>query len=96
MVLLTITPLIQRGLKELEKFNHNPDDDDGQDVQKDATSEPSLSDPQIGKPISHGQIIDLSRSLKAKQLQDYSLESLLKGTKIYVPPPPPKPEPVCV
>lgn len=26
----------------------------------------------------------------------YTLNSLLRGTKIYIPPPPPKPEPVCL
>lgn len=91
MVLLTITPLVLEGLKEL-KF------EEGKEIQESmeltASGEPSLLDPQVGNPISHGQIIALSRDLKTKQLERYTLEDLLKGSKIYVPPPPHKPEPV--
>lgn len=55
----------------------------------------------LNAPISHEQLIGLSRYLKSKpDGQDgdsntpTSLNSLLHGTKIYVPPPPKKPEPV--
>ncbi|KAI9686769.1 MAG: hypothetical protein M1822_002829 [Bathelium mastoideum] len=66
-----------------------------------SSSEPLLEDPEVGKPISHGQLIDICRSLK-KHYQDsnglavqvpYHLEELLRGSKVYVPPPPPKKEP---
>jgi len=57
-------------------------------------TEPSLKDPKVGNPISHGQVIDLSRQLKAQGLSPCRLETLLKGAKVYVPPPPPKKEPV--
>jgi len=43
--------------------------------------EPSLSNPTIGNPISHGQIIDLWRELKTR-------------VRVYIPPPKTKPEPV--
>jgi hypothetical protein len=58
-------------------------------------TEPSLLNPKVGNPISHGQVIDISRDLHAHQIQPRSsLETLLRGSKVYVPPPPPKAEPV--
>jgi len=68
--------------------------------------EPALSDPAPGNPISHGQLIELSKTLKRCVLdsdvasdQDevipYRLNDLLRGSKIYIPPPKPKAEPVC-
>ena len=55
----------------------------------------------LNSPISHDQVIGLSRYLKSNP-DDHdgdsntptSLNSLLHGTKVYVPPPPKKPEPV--
>jgi TMEM199 family protein len=62
---------------------------------KIATSlEPSLNDPKVGNPISHGQAIDLSRQLKTRGILPCSLDVLLRGAKVYVPPSPPKTEPV--
>ncbi|ESU17821.1 hypothetical protein FGSG_13886 [Fusarium graminearum PH-1] len=58
------------------------------------TNEPSLDDPQIGKPISHGQIVDLWKRSKAQDDANYTLEQLLRGASVYIPPPPPKPEPL--
>ncbi|KAF5233729.1 hypothetical protein FAUST_7980 [Fusarium austroamericanum] len=57
------------------------------------TNEPSLDDPQIGKPISHGQIVDLWKRSKVQDDANYTLEQLLRGASVYIPPPPPKPEP---
>ncbi|KAI6710116.1 hypothetical protein PZA11_007704 [Diplocarpon coronariae] len=57
------------------------------------TAEPSLLNPRLGDPISHGQIVELSQDMKARQLQPHRLEDLLKGARVYIPPPPPKPEP---
>lgn len=58
-------------------------------------TEPSLIEPEIGKPIAHRQIIQLSRSLRqAENPCDFTLEKLLRGSEVYTPPPPPKPEPV--
>jgi hypothetical protein len=68
-------------------------DEASQAVQENRRSEPSLSEPALGKPISHGQIIDISKKLKELELSPYHLDILLRGSKIYVPPPPPKPEP---
>jgi TMEM199 family protein len=58
------------------------------------SDEPSLKNPRIGNPISHGQVIGLSKLLKAHGIFPNSLDLLLRGARVYVPPPPPKPEPV--
>ncbi|KAH7383089.1 endoplasmic reticulum-based factor for assembly of V-ATPase-domain-containing protein [Cadophora sp. MPI-SDFR-AT-0126] len=57
------------------------------------SSEPTLCNPRIGNPISHGQVVDLSQDMKALELQPCRLEDLLKGARLYISPPPPKPEP---
>lgn len=56
--------------------------------------------PGLNAAISHDQLIGLSRYLKSS-LEDgdrtpWTLNSLLRGTKVYVPPPPKKPEPVRI
>lgn len=57
-------------------------------------TEPSLEHPKLGDPISHGQVIDLWKVLKAPQDQPRSLDSLLRGSRVYNPLPKPKQEPV--
>ncbi|KAI1051549.1 hypothetical protein LB506_003664 [Fusarium annulatum] len=57
------------------------------------TKEPTLDDPKLGNPISHGQIVDLWKQLKAQGNSNFTLEQLLRGASVYIPPPPPKPEP---
>ncbi|CAK7264929.1 hypothetical protein SEPCBS57363_001331 [Sporothrix epigloea] len=60
--------------------------------------EPDLTFPDIAKPISHAQVIQLSKALKALTVSDApgdappTLEALLVGTRVFLPPPPPKPE----
>ncbi|PQE19346.1 ATPase vacuolar ER assembly factor Vma12 protein [Rutstroemia sp. NJR-2017a BVV2] len=66
--------------------------DDGGSINKLA-SEPSLADPKIGNPISHGQVLDIWRNWKSHDESCPSLETLLQGSRVYIPPPPPKPEP---
>jgi len=56
--------------------------------------EPSLLNPKPGNPISHGQVVDLSRRLKSRNLSPSRLNVLLRGSRVYIPPPPPRPEPV--
>lgn len=58
------------------------------------STEPPLSNPKVGNPISHGQVIDISCDLKSHGIQPSSLEALLKGSRVYVPFPEPKAEPV--
>lgn len=60
------------------------------------SGESNLSNPKIGEPISHGQIIDIGRDMKIMGLYPQSLEILLQGSKVYIRPPPPKPEPVSL
>ena len=75
--------------------------------------EPSLDEAALGRPISHGQIIDLSKLLRhhldehehkqgngylqtANGSFQFSLKSLLRGSKVYVDPPKPKAPPVSL
>ena len=53
----------------------------------------------VGAPISHDDLIALARYYRNTAEADgernpYTLDTLLRGTSVYVPPPPPKPEPV--
>ncbi|KAK0815837.1 ATP-dependent DNA helicase chl1 [Friedmanniomyces endolithicus] len=56
-----------------------------------------LSGLEIGKPIEHHDLIDISRFLTQRGngpgARRYRLDVLLKGALVYQPPPPPKPEP---
>ncbi len=88
MTLLTITPSIAEGLERWNKIA--PDDRKGESKE----GEPTLQEPLVGNPISHGQIIDLSKNLKGSDDKEWRLEGLLRGSQVYVPPPPPKAEPV--
>lgn len=59
-------------------------------------SEPSLADPKIGNAISHRQVLDIWRELKSHDELCPSLETILRGSHVYIPPPPPKPEPASL
>ena len=97
MVRLTVTPAILRALEELQHSGQAPE-------ASPPASEPSLDQPAIGKPITHGQIIAISKTLKELRtatadgkLDDtvsFHLDDLLRGSKVYVEPPKPKLEPV--
>lgn len=90
MVLLTITPAIVEAIQHREK---------NVPVERPVEEgEPTLENPAVGKPITHGQIIELWKDLKEQgdEHTKYSLELLLRGSKVYLPPPPPKPEPVSL
>lgn len=88
MVLLTITPSILNGLQEWKQLSL-PEQGRLQRNEND----PSLDDATVGNPISHGQIVDLWSALRDVENGFYSLEKLLQGSRVFVPPPPPKPEP---
>ncbi|KAF7562073.1 hypothetical protein G7046_g2062 [Stylonectria norvegica] len=90
-----MTPSIVEGLTQLEEPRSLPrtKSDDGTTASQNDTDDSSLNDPEIGNPISHGQIVDLWRKLKTREGSVYSLEKLLRGAHIYNPPPQPKPEP---
>lgn len=96
MVRLTMTLPIVEGLKKRRDAAACDPSDASEPPPPDASdSNPSLVDPEVGKPITHKQIIDLWQSLRTSGDRTSSLESLLQGSRVYIPPPPPKPEPVC-
>lgn len=91
MVLLTMTPSIVEGLEIRGDVTPAASESES----NAAHEEPSLEAPAPGKPISHGQILDLWRHLRDDHA-DYTLEKLLLGARVYITPPPPKPEPVSL
>ncbi|KAM0268350.1 hypothetical protein ACHAPA_005146 [Fusarium lateritium] len=97
MVLLTMTPSIVEALATAEAPETPQIEDHDSEAKSEElsqpTKEPSLEDPELGKPILHGQIVDLWKRLKARGNANYTLEQLLWGASVYIPPPPPKPEP---
>ncbi|WYZ43268.1 hypothetical protein EsH8_VI_000967 [Colletotrichum jinshuiense] len=107
MVRLTITPSIASGLQKLADVRSKADNTEApgtaiQETTSDASlpsaaaveaEDPSLEDPTVGKPITHSQILDLWKGLKRADIDGFSLEGLLQGARVYIPPPPPKPEP---
>ena len=69
--------------------------------------DPQLDEPALGKPISHSQVITLSKCLRVylKGIEDGSLgktstapacdlDTLLRGSQVYIEPPKPKTKPV--
>ena len=58
MVLLTITPTILDAIKQYQDRFSEPSTD-----HVSAPDESSLDDVEVGEPISHGQVIDISRNL---------------------------------
>lgn len=100
MVLLTMTPSIVEAIATSNEVVPQQQEQ-GQspkvevEVEVETHDEPSLDEPAVGKPISHGQIVHLWKRLKAHDAGrgNFSLEGLLRGAKVYTPPPAPKPEP---
>ncbi|KAK4098729.1 hypothetical protein N658DRAFT_215552 [Parathielavia hyrcaniae] len=90
MVFLTMTSSIVEGLQTLNKHVHHS----LAVMPKQKDYEPSLKDPAVGNPMSHSQVVDLWNALNGVDAGRWSLEMLLKGSRVYVPPSPPKPEPV--
>lgn len=95
MVLLTMTPSLVVGLEKCKR------EVEGEHTERErhtspatGEGEPALDEPAVGKPISHGQIVDLWKKLKLAGEEEYTLENLLRGARVYVPPPPPRKEPV--
>lgn len=84
-----MTPSIVEGLQTLQTSAYAPK----QSLQPQ-DDEPSLENAAVGRPVSHSQVVDLWRALNDAGHREYTLELLLRGSKIYIPPPPPKTEPV--
>ncbi|PTB61533.1 hypothetical protein BBK36DRAFT_1163902, partial [Trichoderma citrinoviride] len=96
-----MTPSIVDALKLLDdlRTTDEPGNDANEQQPNTESSSPSSPasslEPAVGNPISHSDIIDIHKKLKASQspAPKYSLEQLLQGSRVYIPPPPPKPEP---
>ena len=89
-----MTPAILRALEQMQNENQPMEFDD----------HPHLGEPAIGKPISHGQILAISRKLKqleegtcyldSEDVLSWHLDELLRGSQVYIEPPKPRSEPV--
>lgn len=93
MVLLTLS---EAGKAAIEQYCQSAEDSaDDSDL-----SHAALKKLEVGSAISHASLIQISRTLlenKTKGVEEslaWRLDTLLKGSSIYIPPPPPKPEPV--
>ena len=99
MVRLTMTPAIVQALEYI-------DQSDISGTSNDSATGFLIEEPAAGKPISHGELIDLSRHLqKLKQNAGddlpntaplYTLDQLLRGSRVYVEPVTPRTEPVSL
>lgn len=96
MVLLTINPAIEAAVEEYKKYHGIVSGDSGL---------PNLTDVEVGQPISHQDLIDVSRHLTGRkndsngddeeaQELPWRLDTLLKGSNVYYPPPKARAEPV--
>ncbi|KAI0878227.1 endoplasmic reticulum-based factor for assembly of V-ATPase-domain-containing protein [Hypoxylon argillaceum] len=94
MVLLRMTSPMVEALIILRECS-NPQEPSSNATQCIDTEieEPCMTDPAVGKPISHGQILSTLKKLKAKGHVGFRLEAMLRGSALYVPPAPPKPKP---
>ncbi|KAK3904642.1 endoplasmic reticulum-based factor for assembly of V-ATPase-domain-containing protein [Staphylotrichum tortipilum] len=81
-----MTPSIVDGLRTLNQAGAAV-------CRSQAADEPELAHAAVGRAVSHGQVVHLWKSLAAAGHGEYTLETLLKGSSIYVPPPAAKPEP---
>lgn len=94
-----MTPVIVQALIHLKSKQEVPE-------MVGEASEPSLDDPMVGKPISHSQIIAVSKKLKQvlgnvdrngfDNATSFHLDDLLRGSKVYMEPPKPKAEKVAI
>lgn len=95
MVLLTMTPAMIDAIYEYQALTAS----EPSAVSIKLADEQDLENPTVGKPISHGQVVDLSTTLLQHHKshdRTFHLDHLLRGSTLYVPPPKPKPEPVSV
>lgn len=98
MVLLTATDAAVVAAEKYRKY-HNVVIKDEDIIARLAR----LSNLERGSPVDHTDLIEISRCLvdearkqEGDVAQEWRLESLLKGAKVYREPPAPKPEPVRI
>ncbi len=93
---------LAHGAHDATQLRSNKDDNKNDEVKGEdnfkllATQETVADDriphaAKIGGPISHVQILKLSKELKRINSPPYHLDALLRAAHIYTPPPPPKP-----
>ena len=88
---------------EMGNIEYNAWKEDGNTVSKESSArqkapdgfDPSLSNLKPGDPISHRQIIDLWKATKTRKVSSLTLDTLMRGSRIYVAPSKPKQEPAC-
>ncbi|KAM0327006.1 hypothetical protein ACHAQA_006127 [Verticillium albo-atrum] len=99
MVRLRMTCSIVEGLTKLQQHDVAEATSDEQSTEAQQTptdaqeAEPSLQNPQPGNPITHAQVLHLWKELKEGSHGKFTLQGLLRGSQVYIPPPTPKPEP---
>lgn len=99
MVRLTMTTAIVRAINRLKDSDQLP-------VNVDGAAESPLDSPAVGHPISHDQIIAVSKKLEhiaeavpshgPEEAILFHLDDLLRGSKVYIEPPKLKAEPVAI
>jgi len=95
MVLLRTTPTVKAAVDEYLRLH--VDCENGETLQHKLER---LEKAELDGPIEHSDVIDISKRLVKEHhandgsAKNWRLDTLLKGTTVYQPPPPPKPEPV--
>lgn len=91
MVLFTITPAVVAAVEACSRLLELPDE-------LNDAHQSLISNLAVGKPISHTQLIAISKALRELDKQESSvlchLDELLRGSRIYYEPPRPKAQPV--
>lgn len=102
MVLLTMTPAMVATIKEFWPIISSSENLRHMILE----SEPRLDNPAVGKPISYAQVLEVftlirqHRSVSEPDSEnadvgsEFPFDELLRGSKVYVPPPPPRAESV--
>lgn len=110
MVLLTMTPTMVTAIEKYLQIVTSRDKSNGDENDDVLADEPSLEHPAVGNPISHGQVMDIFTRIRQHRFasemdmqdgqksynkdQEFQLEDLLRGSRVYVPPPQSRSEPV--
>lgn len=101
MVQLTVTSAAKAAIEQFCKLRTLPEEKTDTDAgARDKLQ--TLSNLELGSPIDHSDLIDIFRFLnrsattegKGSDADRWRLDTLLKGTAVYQPPPPRKPEQV--
>ena len=99
MVLLTVTPAVKAAIEELCRIRKDSTESEHDELSARLSE---LSNAELGSPIDHNTLVDVSTFLLRKTRDDdenaiakeWRLDTLLKGANVFQPPPAPTPEPV--